>query len=898
MSKGHKVYGFVDGCLRSFRIHSPVEESTIERLLKLSIAPSSGVYVIHHPPTDMEGRDFFREFRGKNPDKKAYVGYTAFETDRIPEPWVESCNQMDEIWVPSHFNAGTFWKAGVDRQKLHVIPHGFDPNHYRPGETEPLEIGQRKGFNFLSIFEWTYRKGWDILIRAYLEEFRANENVRLILRTYQGGGVIDSDVPPVVRQLTNYIEHLGFSPDNIPDIEFIENTIPSKLMPNLYKAADAFVLPTRGEGWGIPLTESILMEVPVIATKWSAHLEFMNHENSYLIEIEDIVPVSEQQVKENPLYQGHRWAEPSVLHARELMRRAFENRDEAREKGRIARELILNNFTIHHVAAKIADRLIAVEKNYSRTRSCESKTSNLNILFQVRPNIFTLPGGDTDVIINLKRVLEDKGIDIDISSNSAEDLREYNLVHIFNFDNDFAVNAVLQKKPYIVTPMYEDYTRYYLKSMEIVSDFRKYLCSYNGDEFENRLIDLRREDGCAFPMDYNFVATNAESILVSGESEGDRIRRDFPDAPSAQIIHLGFDRPDDGDDISPGLFEAEFGVKDFVLCVGRLETRKNQLMLLYALKDDDIPIVFINSRTVQPEYEELCRRFKRKGRTIFTGRLPEEMLYSAYRAARVHALPSWYELPGIVSLEAGWWGCNAVASDWGTIRDYLGDKAFYCQPDDPESIRSAILSALSSPRDNALSAILNKYTWEKQSEEVLNVWKRAITPHRTARAIRRLESKKEAGKRELLFQQLKGKANELLKSNPDEALKMAAALLRHRNKDAVLYYIMGTAALFMMNYKNAENYLKKAIILQPFYEVKAYLYLSLAISKLGRYAEAAELLNKCLRRNPFAPEKTKALIYEYLTKSHPKIAGSDKAAETNNKSEYFRNKSETAIING
>ncbi len=896
MAKIHNVNGFVDGHLRSFRMHSPVDEASVERLLKLSVAPYGGIYIIHHTPSDIEGRDFFREFKEKNPGKKAYVGYTTFETDSIPAPWVESCNLMDEIWVPSHFNIETFSRAGVQREKLHVIPHGFDPSHYQSESTEPLQIGEKKGFDFLSIFEWTYRKGWDVLIKAYIEEFKADEDVRLILRTYQGGGIIGKKAVPIIDQLTNFIVSLGHDPCNIPDIEILDNIVPAELMPGLYKSADTFILPTRGEGWGIPLTESMLMEVPVIATRWSAQTEFMNDDNSYLIDVDAILPVSDQQVKDNPLYEGHQWAEPSVQHTKKLMRKAFENRHEAREKGRIAKDHILNNFTIHHAAIKIADRLINLDKISTPKKVKKNKSSDFNILFQARPNIFTMPGGDTDVMIHLKKSLEESGLNVDFNSNSSADLSEYDIVHILNFDQSFALNAAMQKKPYIVTPMYEDIQKYYLTSMGVIHFFDDYVDSRNFGEIEKALAFLRNQKEIAVPMEYDFIATNAEAILVSGESERDCIKRDFPPARNIHVVHLGFNRPEDHEHISPGMFEDEFGVKDFVLCVGRLESRKNQLLLQYALRNDDVPLVFVNSRTVQPEYEELCLKFKRKGKTIFTGRLPAEMLYSAFSAARVHALPSWYELPGIVSLEAAWWGCNIVTSDWGTIRDYLGDKAFYCDPDDPDSIRSAVLSALESQPDRTQTSELDEYTWEKEAGNILSIYKKVLASCRSIKGIRRLRSKVEAARQELAFQQSRRKSHKLLQSDPDGAYEIASKLLQERDLDPTLYFIKGTARLFQMNYKEAGLYLARAIELQPLYELKGYLYLSLSLMKQGKSTEAADVLLTCLRRNPFQYNETKVLVHEYLIKAHEDAGNDAGIRDAKNRLNRCRNEEEIVRV--
>jgi glycosyltransferase involved in cell wall biosynthesis len=119
----------------------------------------------------------------------------------------------------------------------------------------------------------------------------------------------------------------------------------------------------------------------------------------------------------------------------------------------------------------------------------------------------------------------------------------------------------------------------------------------------------------------------------------------------------------------------------FILCVGRVEPRKNQLMLLLALQESDLPVVFADGGFMyQPEYFDMCKAFARKGRTVFTGRLSDELLVSAYRACRLHCLPSWYELPGLVSLEAASYGCTVIASPWGCLPDYLPDGCISVRP--------------------------------------------------------------------------------------------------------------------------------------------------------------------------------------------------------------------------
>ena len=84
-----------------------------------------------------------------------------FETDRLPEGWAQACNRMDAVWVPGAFNVETFAAAGVERDKLRVVPGAIDLAPYNPN-CAPLRIDGARGFNFLSVFDWTLRKGWDV----------------------------------------------------------------------------------------------------------------------------------------------------------------------------------------------------------------------------------------------------------------------------------------------------------------------------------------------------------------------------------------------------------------------------------------------------------------------------------------------------------------------------------------------------------------------------------------------------------------------------------------------------------------------------------------------------------------------------------------------------------------
>ncbi len=283
----------------------------------------------------------------RDPNALYNVGKTVFETDRLSPEWVSLCNAMDEVWVPTSFNAKTFHQSGVS-VPLAVVPEGVDPDFYRPG-LEPLPVPGRRGFAFLSIFEWTYRKGWNVLLRAWAKAFSPSDQVCLILRSYPVKNDRKNPYPNIEARVKTYYDSIGLALDRVAPVIVLENQLPQRQMPNLYAAGDAFVLPSRGEGWGRPYIEAMSCGLPVIGTGWGGNLEYMNPGNSYLIETNGLEFVDERM--ELPFYLGHQWSSPSPDHLAALMKEVFSDRETARLKGRKARQEVIDRWTWKNSAA-------------------------------------------------------------------------------------------------------------------------------------------------------------------------------------------------------------------------------------------------------------------------------------------------------------------------------------------------------------------------------------------------------------------------------------------------------------------------------------------------------------------------------------------------------------------
>lgn len=191
------------------------------------------------------------------------------------------------------------------------------------------------------------------------------------------------------------------------------------------------------------------------------------------------------------------------------------------------------------------------------------------------------------------------------------------------------------------------------------------------------------------------ILERAEICIATSPTEAATMKRDSPNC-RAKVVLLECGIPDTLTEDDSFLQWTGLKKREYVLQVGRLELRKNQLSSILAMRDLDLPLVFIATESFYPRYEQLCleaiKKYRRAPTWVIsqnledseTGplrvmtmpnhrKLPLEMLISAYQNAGLHLHPAFCELPGLTYLEAAKLNVPTIASEWTTIRDYFID---------------------------------------------------------------------------------------------------------------------------------------------------------------------------------------------------------------------------------
>lgn len=366
----------------------------------------------------------------------------------------------------------------------------------------------------------------------------------------------------------------------------------------------------------------------------------------------------------------------------------------------------------------------------------------MKILFQSRKTLFSGPGGDTIQMLKTAEYLKKIGVEVDISTELTPDLTNYDIVHLFNLMNPQDLflkmrNCKKQKIPYVLSTIYGRYDEYDKKGRTGIYKLIANILSYYQIEYckiiARAIKNFDLQTGTLLYLIHGQYKTqkmlteNTSVFLPNSQSEMDRVAYDYSLQDFNHVVipnAVDIKKFSTENLVESGKFDK---YKGCVLCVARIEGRKATLNLIKAFRNLPYKLVLIGN--VSPNSKAYYKQCLEEAgdNIVFHGPVDHDELPELYSVAKVHALTSWMETPGLSTIEAAAMGCNVVATKKGDTYDYFKDFAFYCEPDDPQSISLAIQKAYESEFDERFRLrIKENYIWEKTAEKTKKAYEMAL----------------------------------------------------------------------------------------------------------------------------------------------------------------------------
>lgn len=311
-----------------------------KKLLRKSFKPD--VNIINMIPP------MFKRYRQPN---TLNIGFTMWEADRLPDLWVKLCNDMDAIFVPCKWNEEVFKRSGV-QVPVYVVQPGVSE-----GEIPTLaEKPERKEYKFYSIFQWTARKNPEALLKSYFATFAGVEDVSLTLKTYKHK--VNNGMT-VEQEITGIKNKIRLSPGkSFPKLNLIiGDHFSREEIARIHHDCDCFVSTHRAEGWGLSLMNAMLHGNPVIGTKYSGNMDFMNEQNSYLVDY-SLTPVSGMEQYAPWFFADQmKWADINMTGLAGMIQFVYDEKNVSRELGQKGRKFLLEKFNNKSSAVQLLNAI-------------------------------------------------------------------------------------------------------------------------------------------------------------------------------------------------------------------------------------------------------------------------------------------------------------------------------------------------------------------------------------------------------------------------------------------------------------------------------------------------------------------------------------------------------------
>jgi|TARA_B100000085_G_scaffold281256_1_gene307509 glycosyltransferase involved in cell wall biosynthesis len=293
------------------------------------------------------------------------------ETDRVSSNWLIKTHQgIDKLIVPSeHAKDGfvsTNYEVINETNNTKTIlncncPVDVVPYPVKSPAGPGLDIDFSTDFNFLSVALMGHRKNIEMTLEGFVEQFRDNPNVGLILKTAVAKSS-HMDRLITKKKLEDHIESLG---EKKCKIYLLHGNLTEAELHSLYvhPKVKAYVTTTHGEGYGLPLFEAAYSGLPIIATDWSGHLDFLsgpkNGKNKKMFARVDydLKPVQKEALWKDLIMEDSRWAFPKMLSYKAQLEKVYKNLGMYKKWSKVLKEKLEKDFSEEVVLAKMSEAL-------------------------------------------------------------------------------------------------------------------------------------------------------------------------------------------------------------------------------------------------------------------------------------------------------------------------------------------------------------------------------------------------------------------------------------------------------------------------------------------------------------------------------------------------------------
>lgn len=372
----------------------------------------------------------------------------------------------------------------------------------------------------------------------------------------------------------------------------------------------------------------------------------------------------------------------------------------------------------------------------------------MKVLLWTRSDCFKSKGGDMVQVENTYLELKKLGVDVTISDKNNVDISQFDIVHLFQLDWTpetylHASKAHKLGKKIIVSPIHHNVDEVKKFDNEYVFGLRRlskilFVDQFQRDTFKNiyrSILDHNKALPTLYSMLIGLKEMNkrvlqwANIVLVQTDLEAQDLIKTYEVNIKWEVIPNGVSEIYTQKSKLSNPFEFE----DYIVCVGRIEPRKNNLSIIAAVKElrketnKDIKLVFVGKKSSKhKEYTNLFDlEVEKNNWIVFKNYVSYSSMPAIYKFAKVCVSASWFETTGLTLLEALFMGTNAVSTS-PRAKEILGDLCTYCIPESASSIASALKTEYFRNRPKLPVEFKDEYTWKNTAELSLGVYKKVL----------------------------------------------------------------------------------------------------------------------------------------------------------------------------